>query len=498
MKKRTAPKSGTAANFALALLSAAMLVLLYPRFNLVWLAPFALAPLLIAVSREPRMLFRFLLGYAAGIVYWFGVCYWIEAVLDHYGAMGPWAGWGTFLLFCLAKGLHLGVFALLAAVLTPKPYAIPAVAALWTGIERTHGPLGFAWLTLGDAGTSMGLPMRLAPLTGVYGLSFVFAMLATALALVVLRRKRRELLWLTPLLILPLLPALPAPQAGDHTALLVQPNVPEDFDWTPESLHGFERTLLDLSLGASLKSPATIVVWPEAPIPLYYDLDPGIRMDTQALARAAHANFLFGSVGAAKNGDPTNSAILLDPHGRFAGRYDKNYLVPFGEYVPPLFGWVNRITRETGDFAPGHGFPVLPMDGHKTGVFICYESAFPHLVRQFAAEGADLLVNISNDGYFGASAAREQHLKLVRMRAAENARWILRATNDGITAAIDPAGRIASTIPPFERSATAVSYSYRAQPSFYSLHGDWFAWGCLGFALLALVASQFPTYSKAG
>src|SRR5487761_2438037 len=117
MKRPTAPEIGTAANFALALLSAALLVLLYPRFNLVWLAPFALTPLLIAVARESRVWFRFLLGYVAGIVYWFGVCYWIEAVLDHYGAMGPWAGWGTFSLFCLAKGLHLGVFALLAAVL---------------------------------------------------------------------------------------------------------------------------------------------------------------------------------------------------------------------------------------------------------------------------------------------------------------------------------------------------------------------------------------------
>ncbi len=497
MKKPTAPESGTGANFALALLSAAFLVALFPRFNLVWLAPFALTPLLIALARERRALFRFLLGYAAGIVYWFGVCYWIEAVLDHYGAMGPWAGWGTFLLFCLVKGLHLGAFALLAAVLMPKPYAIPAVAALWTGIERTHGPLGFAWLTLGDAGTSMGLPMRLAPFTGVYGLSFVFATLAAALALVVLRRKRKELFWLAPLLVLPLLPALPPPQAGDRTALLVQPNVPEDFEWTPASLHQFERSLLDLSLGASFKSPAAILVWPEAPIPLYYDLDPGIRLDAQALAQAAHAYFLFGSVGAAPNGDPTNSAILLDPLGRFAGRYDKNYLVPFGEYIPPLFGWVKRITQEAGDFAPGHGFPVLPIDRHKMGVFICYESAFPHLVRQFAAHGADLLVNISNDGYFGTSAAREQHLKLVRMRAAENGRWILRATNDGITAAIDPAGRVAATTAPFARTVTAVSYGYRAQPAFYSLHGDWFAWGCLGFALLALVAARMPAFSKA-
>ncbi len=124
-------------------------------------------------------------------------------------------------------------------------------------------------------------------------------------------------------------------------------------------------------------------------------------------------------------------------------RYDKIKLVPFGEFVPDIFGWVNRITKEAGDFAPGERVVEFPVNGHRIGAFICYESAFPDLVRQFASDGAEVLVNLSNDGYFGHSAAREQHLELVRMRAAENRRWILRATNDGITATIDPAGRVA-------------------------------------------------------
>ena len=123
-------------------------------------------------------------------------------------------------------------------------------------------------------------------------------------------------------------------------------------------------------------------------------------------------------------------------------RYDKINLVPFGEFVPNVFWWVNRVTKEAGDFAPGSRIVEFPVNGHKVGVFICYESAFPDLVREFARGGAEVLVNLSNDGYFGRSAAREQHLDLVRMRAAENRRWILRATNDGITVTVDPAGRI--------------------------------------------------------
>ncbi len=154
------------------------MVLLFPGFNLTWLAPVALAPLLIACAREPSWKRRWFYGWAAGAVFWCGVCPWIEFVMDVHGGMGPWGGWGTFILFGLYKGLHMAVFATLAGFLMPRWWAIPSVAALWTGIERTHGFFGFAWLDLGNAGIDMPWPMRLAPITGVYGLSFVFAMLS--------------------------------------------------------------------------------------------------------------------------------------------------------------------------------------------------------------------------------------------------------------------------------------------------------------------------------
>src|SRR4029077_17786138 len=170
--------------------------LIFPGFGLPWLAPLALTPLLIALSGEPRPLWRFLLGEFAGIVYWLGVCYWIQFVLEGHGGMGRWGGVGTFSLFCLAKAAHLGVFSLLAAVLLPTSFAIPAIAALWTGIERTHGTFGFAWLALGNAGIDMPLPARVAPFLGVYGISFVFALTAATVALLIFNRDRRQLWWL--------------------------------------------------------------------------------------------------------------------------------------------------------------------------------------------------------------------------------------------------------------------------------------------------------------
>src|ERR1700682_2190070 len=185
-------------NFALALLTAALLILVFPNlifpaFGVTWLAPIALTPLLVALAREPRPLWRFLLGEFTGITYWFGICYWIQFVLEVHGGMGGWGGWGTFLLFCVAKAIHLGVFSLLAAVVLRTRYAVPAIAALWTGIERTHGAFGFAWLALGNSAIDMPLPMRLAPLVGVYGISFLFTLAATTVTLLILRRSRWQL-----------------------------------------------------------------------------------------------------------------------------------------------------------------------------------------------------------------------------------------------------------------------------------------------------------------
>src|SRR5258708_28541650 len=163
---------GPPLSFGLALLTVALLILIYPGANATFLAPLALAPLLIAVAREPRPWMRFLLGWCAGVVYWFGICRRIQFVLEVHGGMGRLGGWGSFLLLCAIKAIHLGLFSMFAGIVMPHARAIPAVAALWTGIERTHSNAGFAWRAMGNAGIDMQLPLRLAPFIGVYGLSF--------------------------------------------------------------------------------------------------------------------------------------------------------------------------------------------------------------------------------------------------------------------------------------------------------------------------------------
>jgi len=483
--------TGGLLNSLLALSSAVLLILVFPRFDLTWLAPVALAPLLVAVARARRTAHRFLLGWAAGLAYWAGACYWIQFVLYHHGGLGPAASWAAFLLFAVAKGLHLAVFAALAGVLMRRSWALLAVPALWVAIERTHGPLGFAWLALGNAGISMSVPLRLAPYIGVYGLSFVFAMLSTALALVALGRPRRHLAWLLLLPLLYLLPRLPEAQRPTETALLVQPNISESADWTPPWVERMYQRLELLSTRAAAEAGGRaphLVVWPEAPLPMYYYENAAYRELVTRVATQTRSYLLLNVVAHNAQGAPLNSALLVDPQGRPVARYDKVFLVPLGEYVPRPFGFISRISSEAGDFVPGKEVVVLPAGQHRIGAFICYESVFPDLVRQFAAQGAELFVNISNDGWYGRSAARDQHLEIVRMRAAENRRWILRATNNGITATIDPAGRVVRHLPSYLEGAASTGYSWIATQTPYTRHGDWFVVVC---ALLA-VAALYP------
>jgi apolipoprotein N-acyltransferase len=226
---------------------------------------------------------------------------------------------------------------------------------------------------------------------------------------------------------------------------------------------------------------------------MYYYESGRFREEIDGLARRTGSYLLLNVIPHDSSGAPLNSALLISPGGQPLGRYDKMNLVPFGEFVPGLFKpLVAKISTEAGDFAPGQRQVVLPAGDHRLGVFICYESVFPNFVRRFALEGADLLVNISNDGWYGHSAARYQHLKIVRMRAAENRRWLLRATNDGITSTVDPAGRLRVNLPSYAAAAAGTSYSYETALTFYSRHGDWFPWlcalaaaACLGWSVAA-------------
>jgi len=484
----------------------------------------------------------FLLAYVCGVLWYAGTCYWIYNTMRQYGGVGTLAALGLLFLFCLYLALYHGLFGLLIGLLANPPPRFGSQPGrgevsgpsfftrrvlllspfLWVAVELARTRItGFPWDLLGITQVD-NIPLaRIATVTGVYGLSFEIMVVNTAMAAAFLigsgrgQRKRSPLLlatiaavvalqagrWISP-------PASPA----DRSARLVQANIPILLggDWTKEY---FEGTLRDLSLvslntqnpaspspspspsSQAPASPSDLIVWPESPAP-FYTTDPAFRDAVSNIAREAQTSMLVGSLGIRNAGETPeratqlyNSASLVSLAGEWVGRYDKMHLVPFGEYVPfkRVFGFAGGLTKEVGDFSAGNSRVPLPAGGSKLGVFICYESIFPYEVRQLAANGAEVFVNVSNDGWYGDSGAYAQHLKQARMRAVENNRWLLRDTNTGVTAVIDPYGRVVSTIPRKIRAALEARYALTNVTTFYTRHGDWFAYLCAIISVAGLL-----------
>jgi apolipoprotein N-acyltransferase len=487
----------------------------------------------------------FLLAYGCGILWYAGTCYWIYNTMRQYGGVGTAAALGLLFLFCLYLALYHGVFGLLISLLANhagRPGARAGRAEdretnpgvrqvlllapfLWVAVELARTRItGFPWDLLGIAQVD-NIPLaRIATVTGVYGLSFEIMVVNTALAAAfVIRGERGQRRQRTPLLLATLAAVIvlqggrwiaPPPVPADRRARLVQANVPilQGGDWTKEYFDGTLRDLSLISLNGpgslgkdqTVAGPATpevtgsrpdLIVWPESPAP-FYSTDPAFREGVSDIARQSQTWLLVGSLGIRNAGETPqratelyNSGSLVNPGGEWVGRYDKVHLVPFGEYVPfkRVFGFAGGLTKEVGDFSSGRSRASLPTGNSKLGVFICYESIFPDEVRQSAASGAQVFVNISNDGWYGDSGAYAQHLKQARMRAVENNRWLLRDTNTGVTAAIDPYGRVVSTIPRKVRSALDAKYALTDVTTFYTRHGDWFAYLCAIISVAGLL-----------
>jgi apolipoprotein N-acyltransferase len=507
----------------LVLLSAALQILIFPLPNLYLLSWVAITPLLIAIlrARQPQTLQlragikllpasplqAFVLAYACGILWYAGTCYWIYSVMHQYGGVGTPAGVGILILFCLYLAIYHGIFGLLVNLLAgTSPFNLRALLlspVVWVAVELARTRVtGFPWGLLGTTQVD-NIPLsRIASVTGVYGISFEIMLVnaAFAAAYLVQREKRKRLLLATALaaLILQAGSLVPTPAIPtDHNAILVQANVPilEGSDWTKQYFNETLRDLTEISLDShGATSHPDLIVWPENPAP-FYNSDPLFRDAVSNVARKSNAWLLAGSIGirnaSATPDQPTemyNSASLVSPNGAWISRYDKIHLVPFGEYVPfkRIFSFAGGLTKEVGDFSRGTSRAPLNAGRTKLGVFICYESIFPDDIRQFVNNGAQVLVNISNDGWYGDSGAYAQHLKQSRMRAVENNRWLLLDTNTGLTAAIDPNGRIIASAPRKTRTALRTSYSLSTVTTFYTRHGDWFAYLCAIISIAAL------------
>jgi apolipoprotein N-acyltransferase len=530
--------------WAAAAVSAGLLELPFPLAGPlpVWRSVFAwfgMAPLLWALLAPlradpsypdcPRLLRRgFLIAYFCGVLWYLGNCYWVRDVMMQYGDMPPLAPTLLLLGFSLVLGLYFGLFGL-GIVLVRRAtgsvrLALVVAPVLWTALELAAARItSVPWDQLGYSQVDNALVNQLAPWTGVYGISFLLVVVNALLAGGVLldrcpeRSCRGRRSWgiagvallaggVTGVFLAPPQPAATA------TAVLIQPNldVGGDNDWQgPEwdrHIAGFKRLAGERcksfiagipQTGAptgqlscpSASAPPGLVAWPESPAP-FFEEEARFQQSMATLARQEQSPLVVGSIGMDFSAEDQswreyNSAQVFSAGGARVGRYDKIHLVPFGEFVPfqRLLFFARKLTGKVSRFTPGGEHKVFRLNGHSYGVFICYEAVFADEVREFAHRGAEALVNISDDGWYGDTSAPWQHLNMARMRAIENRRWILRDTNNGVTAAIDPYGRVRQSIPRHQVNALPAGYGFRSDVTFYTAHGDVFAWACVLLSL---------------
>ena len=509
----------------------------FPKSDLGLLAWIALVPLHWALDGRSKTQ-AFWIGWLSGTIAFTGMMAWVVTAMNTYGKVPLVISYGLMLLLTAYLGLYVGLYSagtVWFQTLIPR-YGLFVAPSLWVSLEliRTYVLSGLPWGLLGYSQYRQIEVIQIADHMGVYGVSFLIVLVNVALAellsrLMPLLRGFRpaklpwELVAVTVLLVtlsweyglgaLSGAPFSDIPRSSISVGL-VQPNVDQAVKWDTayreETLARFDR------LTGRLGSATDLVVWPEAATPFVFEREPVYQLQLIALAHRAQAPILFGSPALRFYPDRRpyllNSAYLLSPDGQLLGRYDKHHLVPFGEYIPfksSLLFFLDKLVEGIGDFEAGPGPTILTMTPKprsaaagtagvtpgpvQFGVAICYEVIFPNLVRQFAANGAEFMVTVTNDAWFGRSSAPSQHFAMVVFRSVENHLAFARAANTGISGFIDPFGRIVEATPIFTEQAVQATMQVWRPQTFYSRYGDVFAYGCVIICALLWLFSYFRT-----
>ena len=508
----------------IATVSGAALSFSYTGFYLSIYSWVCVGLLLIALfGASPRVAFG--CGFLHGLFFVLTSVPWIAEVLSVHGGLSRAGGWGVLLLIAAVWATLNGAITWAIHRLSLRSITLACIGTpfLWVVLEvsRTWLPeISFPWNLLGYPAAANVALVQLTTITGIYGLSFLVASFNALLAWSDADTKhspkfRFTILASAAAAVLVVMiggPRLVPKPIANHIARAVQLDFPEAMDYPNDWFLQHAKDLDEIqrfSLAPSAHHP-DLLIWPEAPAPFSFQDVQFAHMAADLAKRFDHP-FIVGVVewkpetvsrGGASHTlmAPYNSALMFDALGHRVFSYDKIHLVPFGEYEPfPLIHRVvSNVSSEVGGFRKGTSYSVGQLSsGYPIGVFICYEAIYPGEIRRFAANGADLFINISNDGWFGHSAAAEQHLRMTRVRAVENRRWIVRTTNSGITVSIDPYGRIFRPLPQDVRAAADLPYDFRTDKTIYTRFGDWFAWLCVLVSVILLVVSWKPKRTEA-
>ena len=479
----------------------------FPLPDYGWLAWFGLIPLVLVMQQRP-----FKSGFVAGVVFFAATLYWLNIVMTTYGRLPLAVSIVLYLLLAGYLALYWGTATWAACRLKEfRSYSyVLTLPVLWVALEflREFMLTGFPWASLGYSQHAW-LPMiQSADLFGVYGLGYLL-LLSNAVLGEVFLAWRRRLPQASPVRALTVVALLILLNYGyGHWCLqqdldtrsrtlrtaVIQGNIPQELKWRPENQVNTVKTYRELTLSARQAGARDLFIWPEAAMPFYFQDGGRLAESVGALTRQTGGWLLFGSPAYLR--DPAgvrylNSAYLLSPQSQVLGRSDKNHLVPFGEYVPlsGFLPFVNKLVTGIGDFSPGEINP-LPIQDHHLGVLVCYEVIFPELARDYVRKGSDLLVNITNDAWFGRSSAPRQHLAMARFRSIENRVWLARAANTGISAFIAPSGRIIEQTGLFEAGFLTGEVGLGARPGLYSRMGDLAPGALLVISLIWLLQTR--------
>jgi apolipoprotein N-acyltransferase len=524
------PEFSVIARLILAALSGAILSLSFYGTHPSFYSWFCLAILLFSLLGA-RARVAFFCGFLHGLIFVVTCVPWVAEVLSVHGGMSVAAGWAVLLLIATVWGCSIGLYTWMVERLSRQGIGLALFGApfLWISTEvlRAYLPeISFPWGLLGYPAAGNPALVQLTTITGIYGLSFLVAVFNSLLIWIVVsppEKRKSSCMVVAVVLVIVLAVQIFGPRvvptpAASHTARVVQPNFPENMQYVGDWYAEHKTDMAELEQLSLRRSPGPqqtdLLIWPEAPAPFSFQ-DPHFGPYISHLATEFQHPVVVGIIdwkpilesgkGIPRTGlIPYNSAAMLNSIGQKTFTYDKIHLVPFGEYEPfPLIHQVvTSVSEEVGGFHKGKERNVGRLsNGNTFSIFICYEAIYAGEIRQFANNGAQLLINISNDGWFGKSEAAEQHLSMARVRAVENRRWLIRDTNSGITAAIDPYGNVKRVMQRDTRDAADLPYDFRTDKTIYTRYGDSFAWMCVGVSailvLLTFRKAKSPGFIRA-
>jgi apolipoprotein N-acyltransferase len=475
-------------------LSGILLIAIQPPLSLSPIAFVALMPLLGSINKE-NLRFSFFSGYLTGVVSYLGLIYWVIIAMNHYGGIDIFLSALILILFVLYLSCYTGLCTLSCAWLE-KRLSIPLFVStplVWVLMEYARGSTmyGFPWSFLAHSQYNFLHFIQIVSITGTYFISFLIVAI-NVIFISVLRREKISLIYVSVIaalfavtIVYGFISLAGKSETLQKKVAIIQGNIQQDVKWD----EAFKiMTIKKYTQMTQQSGKATdLIIWPETAMPFIFDEEMYANKYIKTLPSDMNTTILFGTISKNEYGRYRNSAYIIGKTGDTVGVYSKAHLVPFGEYTPLLsyLPFLEKLTATGGDFVPGDGHRPIKTDMGNIGILICYEGAFPYITVDTVRAGAQVLVNLTNDAWYDRTSAPFQHFVFYIFRAIEADRYVLRAANTGISAIIDPKGRVDVKTPIFTEEVLKGSFAMKDTKTFYVEYGDYF----ILLALLVLVVA---------